>query len=132
MHDESLVDSTKSAPESREDRAGDQGEVDATIQGVQANSPSVREGSPVNNERNKSSEESQAPESSYFRPPSRPIKRSKAPLTSTRSLRPRPNTVSTQPRRYPTVAMVIPVCRGRGMVANTQTNPSTGARRYGR
>lgn len=132
MHDESVEDNTKSAPEIRDDRAGDQEEVDSTIQGVQADSPSVREGSPVNDERNKRSEESQAPKSSCFRPPSRPIKQSKAPLTSTRSLRPRPNAVSTQPRRFPTVAVVIPVYRGRGMVANTQTNPSTRARSCGR
>ncbi|KAJ5152420.1 hypothetical protein N7492_009700 [Penicillium capsulatum] len=60
MRDESVMDITNSTPGSRGDRAGDQGETLATIQGVQADRPLVREASLDDNERNKPSKESQA------------------------------------------------------------------------
>jgi hypothetical protein len=69
-------------------RAGDQGETLATIQGVQADSPLVREASLDDNERKKkTNEESQAAGSSCLSPQSRLIKQSKLPLISTPSLR---------------------------------------------
>ena len=131
LRDESIMDATHSIPEDQRDRAGDREEMVATIQRVQADSPLVREASLDNNERNKPSEESQAAGSSRLRPQSRLIKQSKAPLTSTRSLRPRPNAGSTPPERLPSVAVVIPTHRTGQSVENTKTKPLAGARRCG-
>ncbi|KAJ5115529.1 hypothetical protein NUU61_001288 [Penicillium alfredii] len=131
MRDDSVMDITNSTPGSRGDRAGDQGETLATIQGVQADRPLVREASLGDNERNKPSKESQAAGSPSLRPQSRLIKQSKVTLTSTRSLRPRPNTESTRPEQLPSVSVVIPTRRTGQSVASTKTKPSTVARRYG-
>ena len=131
MRDESAMDITNSTPGSQGDRAGDQGETLATIQGVQADSPLVRGASLDDNEGNKHSEESQAAGPPSLRPQSRLIKQSKDPLTSTRSLRPRPNAGSNRPERLPSVSVVIPTRQTGQSMASTKTKHSAGARRYG-
>lgn len=93
-------------------------------------SSAPREASSDNDERGRLTEESQAPASPRFGRQTRPVEQSKVPLTSTRSLRPRPNAESTRFERLPAVSVVIPTRRTE-FVASTKTNAPTRARRYG-
>ncbi|KAJ5183289.1 hypothetical protein N7492_000905 [Penicillium capsulatum] len=131
MCDESVMDITNSTPEDQGDRAGDREEMVATIEGVHADSPLVREASLDDNERRKSSDESQATGSPCLRSQSRLIKQSRVPLTSTRSLRPRASPGSTRPERLPSVSVVIPTRRTGQSVASSKTKRPARAQRYG-
>ncbi|KAJ5161363.1 hypothetical protein N7492_006755 [Penicillium capsulatum] len=127
MRDESVVDDTKTGPESCGDSAGDP--IDGlTIQSVQVNGPSVREASPDNDGR--LTEESQPPAPPGLRSRICPAKRPKFPLTSTRSLRPRPYARSTKSERLPAVSVVIPTRQTDELVANITMNSPTRAQHY--
>lgn len=129
MRDESVVDDTNVGSESSGDRAEGQGDGMATIESVQINGPSVREASPENDERGRLTKESQATVVSRLRPRTHLVKQSKVTLGNTRSVRPRPKAESTRPERLPAVSEVIPSRRTDELVASTETNPPTRARR---